>query len=575
MPVVPRYDGPGRRARARRQGHRRDAVRRRRGHRHRPDHRPDGGARGGRRRRRRRCTTGSRSPSGPCSSRPSAGSPAKASPSPTGRCGSANDREHSPTDTRPHRDQARPGLRLRQGRARGAGPGPARRRRRARLHRRLGEADRRARPAGDQGRGPHRLPRVPRRPGQDAAPEGARRHPRRPPAADPRRGSSRSSGSSRSTSWSPTSTRSPRRWCRVPRPTSASSRSTSAVPRWCGPRRRTTRRSRSSPRPTATTTCSRPLGEGGFTLEQRKRLAAEAFVHTATYDVHVAQLDGQRADRHLRRRRLPGLGGRHLGPRERAALRREPAPAGGALPQRLRAAGLAQAEQLHGKEMSYNNYVDADAARRAAYDFDEPAVAIIKHANPCGIAVGADVAEAHRKAHECDPVSAFGGVIAVNRPVSVEMARQVAEVFTEVVVAPAYDEGAVEVLQGKKNVRLLECEPLARGGVETRPISGGLLMQGATRSTPTGTTRRPGPSPPARPPPTRCSPTSRSRGGPAARRSPTRSCWPATAPRSASAWARSTGSTRAGSRSTAPATGPRVRWPRPTRSSRSRTARRS
>ena len=100
--------------------------------------------------------------------------------------------------------------------------------------------------------------------------------------------------------------------------------------------------------------------------------------------------------------------------------------------------------------MSYNNYVDADAARRAAYDFDEPAVAIIKHANPCGIAVGADVAEAHRKAHECDPVSAFGGVIAVNRPVSVEMAQQVAEVFTEVIVAPAYEEGAVEVLPGQE-----------------------------------------------------------------------------------------------------------------------------
>ncbi len=139
--------------------------------------------------------------------------------------------------------------------------------------------------------------------------------------------------------------------------------------------------------------------------------------------------------------------------------------------------GLAGAEQLHGKEMSYNTYVDADAARRAAHDFDEPAVAIIKHANPCGIAVGADVAEAHRKAHECDPVSAFGGVIAVNRPVSVEMARQVAEVFTEVIVAPGYEEGAVEVLQGTKNVRILECEPLRRGGVETRPISGGLLMQ--------------------------------------------------------------------------------------------------
>ena len=97
--------------------------------------------------------------------------------------------------------------------------------------------------------------------------------------------------------------------------------------------------------------------------------------------------------------------------------------------------------------MSYNNYVDTDAARRAAYDFAEPAVAIIKHANPCGIAVGADVAEAHRKAHECDPTSAFGGVIAVNRPVSVAMAEQVAEIFTEVIVAPAYDDGAVEVLQ--------------------------------------------------------------------------------------------------------------------------------
>src|SRR5262249_50242139 len=89
-----------------------------------------------------------------------------------------------------------------------------------------------------------------------------------------------------------------------------------------------------------------------------------------------------------------------------------------------RPAGLAQARQLSGKEMSYNNYVDADAAWRAFNDFDEPAVAIVKHANPCGIAVGSDVAEAHRKAHACDPVSAYGGVIAANAPVTVEMARQ-------------------------------------------------------------------------------------------------------------------------------------------------------
>ncbi len=140
--------------------------------------------------------------------------------------------------------------------------------------------------------------------------------------------------------------------------------------------------------------------------------------------------------------------------------------------------GLASAEQLHGKEMSYNNYVDTDAARRAANDFTEPAVAIIKHANPCGIAVGADVAEAHRRAHECDPTSAFGGVIAVNRPVSVAMAEQVAEIFTEVIVAPAYDEGAVEVLQGKKNIRILVCPPDEHPDpVEFRGISGGVLMQ--------------------------------------------------------------------------------------------------
>ena len=140
--------------------------------------------------------------------------------------------------------------------------------------------------------------------------------------------------------------------------------------------------------------------------------------------------------------------------------------------------GLAQAKQLHGKEMSYNNYVDADAAVRAAYDHgDQPTVAIIKHANPCGIAVGVDVADAHRRAHACDPVSAFGGIIATNRPVTVEMARTVADIFTEVVVAPGFDADALEVLTAKKNMRLLEAAAPSRGGAEIRPISGGLLMQ--------------------------------------------------------------------------------------------------
>ncbi|HET7532523.1 MAG TPA: bifunctional phosphoribosylaminoimidazolecarboxamide formyltransferase/IMP cyclohydrolase [Nocardioidaceae bacterium] len=217
---------------------------------------------------------------------------------------------------------------------------------------------------------------------------------------------------------------------------------------------------------------------GGFTLQERQALAAEAFVHTATYDVAVASWMGNVLTDTSEGTGFPAWVGATWdksavlrygeNPHQRAALYTN-----GYAPQ----PGLAQATQLHGKEMSYNNYVDADAARRAAYDFDEPAVAIIKHANPCGIAVGADVAEAHRKAHACDPLSAFGGVIATNVPVSKAMAEQVAEIFTEVVVAPGYEDGAVEVLSSKKNIRIIQCAPLERGGVEMRPVSGGLLLQ--------------------------------------------------------------------------------------------------
>ena len=140
--------------------------------------------------------------------------------------------------------------------------------------------------------------------------------------------------------------------------------------------------------------------------------------------------------------------------------------------------GLAQAEQLHGKEMSYNNYIDADAAWRAAFDHEETCVAIIKHANPCGIAISSvSVADAHRKAHECDPLSAFGGVIAANTAVTVEMAETVADIFTEVIIAPAYEPGAVEVLARKKNIRVLVASEPQQGGAEFRQISGGLLLQ--------------------------------------------------------------------------------------------------
>jgi phosphoribosylaminoimidazolecarboxamide formyltransferase/IMP cyclohydrolase len=214
---------------------------------------------------------------------------------------------------------------------------------------------------------------------------------------------------------------------------------------------------------------------GGFDLTARRRLAAQAFAHTAAYDSAVASwcaaaLDPENdgwpafAGATYERAEILRYG---ENPHQEAALYVDPDAA----------PGIAQAEQLHGKEMSYNNFVDSDAAYRAAYDFAGPAVAIIKHANPCGIAVGDDIAEAHRKAHACDPLSAFGGVIATNRPVSVAMAEQVAEVFTEVLLAPSYEDGALDVLRQKKNIRLLTVPPRADSGAELRPVSGGLLVQ--------------------------------------------------------------------------------------------------
>ena len=216
---------------------------------------------------------------------------------------------------------------------------------------------------------------------------------------------------------------------------------------------------------------------GGFTYEERKALAAKAFVHTASYDVAVASWMGSvLTDSSEGTGFAAWIGGTY----DKSAVLRygeNPHQKAALYLNGFGAPGLAQAEQLHGKEMSYNNYVDTDAARRAANDFAEPAVAIIKHANPCGLAVGTDIADAHRKAHACDPVSAFGGVIASNRPVSVEMAKQVADVFTEVIVAPAYEDGAVEILAQKKNIRILVAGVEGGSPVETRPISGGLLMQ--------------------------------------------------------------------------------------------------
>lgn len=222
---------------------------------------------------------------------------------------------------------------------------------------------------------------------------------------------------------------------------------------------------------------------GGFTLDERRRLAARAFAHTASYDVAVASwFAGDYApDATAAETRWPDFLGATWersntlrygeNPHQRAALYRSPGEA-----------GLAGAEQLYGKEMSYNNYVDTDAARRAAYDFAEPCVAIIKHANPCGVAVGADIAEAHRRAHACDPVSAYGGVIAANRPVTADLARQVTESFAEVLVAPSFEDEAVTVLKDRfKNIRLLVCPDAPSGGVEYRRVDGGVLLQDVDR----------------------------------------------------------------------------------------------
>lgn len=205
----------------------------------------------------------------------------------------------------------------------------------------------------------------------------------------------------------------------------------------------------------------------GFTLEERTTLAAKAFAHTASYDTAVASWFASRSEEP----EFFGATGQL-----KSTLRYGENPHQGA---RVYATGggLATATQLHGKEMSYNNYQDTDAAVRTAYDFDEPAVAIIKHANPCGVAVGSTIEEAHKRAHDCDSVSAFGGVIATNRPVTVALAEQIAPIFTEVVAAPSFEAGAAEVLQKKKNIRLLELGDVTFASTEFRSISGGILVQ--------------------------------------------------------------------------------------------------
>ena len=214
------------------------------------------------------------------------------------------------------------------------------------------------------------------------------------------------------------------------------------------------------------------LSLGGFTMDERLNLAMETFRRTAEYDLAIATWLGERTGTsdHWRGMIWERISGLRYGenPHQSANVYRN---AG------LKQSGIASAVQLHGKEMSFNNYTDADAALRAAFDHSDPCVAIIKHANPCGIAIAEDIATAHARAHECDPVSAFGGVVAANRTVTEAMAKKLSEIFTEVVVAPNFEAAALEILMKKPSIRILTVEGYEIPRLELRPILGGALFQ--------------------------------------------------------------------------------------------------
>ncbi len=209
---------------------------------------------------------------------------------------------------------------------------------------------------------------------------------------------------------------------------------------------------------------------GGFTAQERKELALEVFRTTAEYDLTIASWLGSTISMDIpdwlgliwKRQNTLRYG---ENPHQKAAIYAGGPP------------GIVSAVQSHGKEMSFNNYTDADAAWRAALDHSEPCVAIIKHANPCGVATGKVIADAYQKAHSCDPVSAFGGVVAANRTVTLAMAQSLSEIFTEVVIAPDYEPAALELLMKKPSIRILT-NPITRiSPLEFRPVSGGILLQ--------------------------------------------------------------------------------------------------
>lgn len=213
------------------------------------------------------------------------------------------------------------------------------------------------------------------------------------------------------------------------------------------------------------------ISAGGFTQDERRQLALDVFRVTAQYDLAIATWLGASDSQ-----QLPEWFGQIWS--RKSALRYGENPHQDAAIYAGTGSGVVNAQQLHGKEMSFNNYTDADAAWRAVRDHRDPAVAIMKHANPCGIAVCAlGVAVAYQHAHECDPVSAFGGVVAANRKVDLAMAEPLSKVFTEVVIAPDYDQDALELLMKKPSIRILKAEVTPLDKFELRPVSGGVLLQ--------------------------------------------------------------------------------------------------
>lgn len=214
-------------------------------------------------------------------------------------------------------------------------------------------------------------------------------------------------------------------------------------------------------------------------MMQRKQLALKAFRHTAEYDTAIAAYLTEQIDDDDVADNLPGQISLDLRLVQRNRYGENPHQQGG-----LYAYGAEQPpfEVLHGKEMSYNNWLDLDGSWQSAQDFPEPTVSIIKHGNPCGLATAGTLAAAYEKALASDPVSAFGSIISVNRPLDVQAAQLMSKIFVEVIAAPAFDEDALALLQQKKNLRIVQPTGATLRNLSVRSIYGGVLVQELDRS---------------------------------------------------------------------------------------------